>query len=87
MPLAMALSSSHLNNAAERRVKRPPTRSVPIMRVFLEDVGTQSNHAESVELDELPPCSWGSVRLAHSLQNRGIEHKEEIAKQPFPSHD
>lgn len=54
MLLVMALSSSHLNNAAERRVKRPPTRSVPIVR-FLEDVGTQSN------LTELPQCSWGTV--------------------------
>lgn len=34
MLLAMALISSHLNNAAQQRVKRPPTRSVPIMRYF-----------------------------------------------------
>lgn len=34
MLLAMALSSSHLNNAAKQWVKRPPTRSVPFMRFF-----------------------------------------------------
>lgn len=34
MLLAMALSSSHLNNAAEHWVKRLLTRSVPIMRFF-----------------------------------------------------
>lgn len=34
MPLAMVLSSSHLNNVAERQVKRPPTRSVPMLRFF-----------------------------------------------------
>lgn len=34
MLLATALGSSHLYNTAERQVKRPPTRSVPIVRFF-----------------------------------------------------